>query len=178
MSYEFPFTDRADDLKALFTLTESYELLETTFYGGGVETFEEFQKALSNAHVYGVVHDDELVGFTWLNMWMGRSAAVHVCLWPTADREHIVPIGRAFLQHVLNLKNNGAYYRDSLFGLTPANYHNVVKYAQDIGMIFHAEIPGAAIVRVEVISVKFMLMIEECSHVGIVKKTCVMNMYL
>lgn len=161
MRYEFPLMDTTDGLQALFTLTESYELLETTFYGGGVETFEDFQELMSNAHVYGIVHDGELVGFTWINMWMGRSAAVHVCLWPTADREHIAPMGRAFLQHVLNLKKNGAYYRDSLFGLTPASYHNVIQYALAIGMVWQAEIPDAAVVKGEAVPMTLLTVTRE-----------------
>lgn len=144
-AFEFPPLNSPGDLRTLYDLTVLHNLLEKTFYNGGVETLMDFQFNMQDAHVYGAIYNHELVGFAWLNMWTGASAAVHICLWPTAPREEIVALGSLFLKHIFHL--NGGEYRASLFGLTPVSYKNVIRYAELIGMTLEAGIPSGANVQ-------------------------------
>ena len=125
----------------LFNLTVDHGLLDITFHGT-VITLYGFLEALNDAHVYVALEEGELVGFSWINMFTGKAAAVHVCLFPTArDKQGL---GRAFFKYVLCTQDEqGEYYRDCLIGLVPDNYHHVRDFVRRIGMRSAGYVPHA-----------------------------------
>ena len=152
--FSFPPFIGHDQMRTLYDLTLAHGLIEQTFHDGSVQNFNDFAEIMDDAHVYGTICDGELVGFTWVNSWTGKSAAVHVCLWPTAPREVIVEMGRKFLRHLLTMKDGE--YRDSLYGLTPVTHGNVCEYAKAIGMEEVGVIPAAAVVDGEAVGLTLL----------------------
>ena len=142
--FSFPPFFGSEQMQTLYDLTLAHGLIERTFHNGDVQSYIDFKDVMEDAHIFGTICDGELVGFAWVNTWTGRSAAVHVCLWPTAPREAIAEMGRKFLKHILTMKDGE--YRDSLFGMTPETYHSTRRYAEDIGMRRAGIIPAGAVI--------------------------------
>lgn len=148
----FPQLTKREQFIELFELTEAHKLLGRTFQGN-VSTAEECVALLQSAHVFGIIFEDELVGFSWINMFLGRAAAVHICLWPTAPKEHRVQMGQDFLSYILHMPaKDEDYYVDCLFGLVPETHDYVGRYAEKLGMKYQARIPYAATVMGETVS--------------------------
>jgi len=131
--YQFTHATDSADLEQLYKLAVDYQVAERAFYDGGVQGVDDFLDLMDFAHCFQVWLDGELVGFTWLNGWRGKTAEAHVCLFPTAG-EHSVALGREYLRQVLHGKlADGSYYRDSVYGLTPATHRHAAIYARKIG---------------------------------------------
>lgn len=144
--YDFRRVELPEPLATLFFITRVEGLVEQTFYDGSVTCEQDFVELMEDAHCFGVYLDNKIVGFTWLNGWMGRSAAAHVCMWPGAGK-HTVPMGRDFLRYALTAQDDTGYYRDSLIGLTPATHRHAVIFSKWIGFKHAATLPHAAVVN-------------------------------
>ena len=152
--FSFPPFVGHDQLRTLYDLTLAHGLVERTFHGDSIQSFGDFLEVMEDSHVYGTICDGELVGYAWINTWLGRSAAVHVCLWPSAPRDAIAEMGQKFLGHILRMKDGE--YRDSLFGMVPSSYRHAVEYALSIGMNYSGSIPAGAVVDGEAMDLEIL----------------------
>lgn len=132
MSTYFPVISNGGQLKDLYRLTKAHGLLTMTFHGK-VRSMKDFTSALDGAYIYGIEQEAEIVGFSWLNNWTGRAAAVHVCLWPTAKGR--LTLGREFVEHVLSQKTvSGKPWLDALYGPIPESFTHAIAFALSVGL--------------------------------------------
>ena len=139
----------------LFHFTLEYDLLDRTFYGQ-VNMVVDFINLMKGAHLYVAMQEGEVVGYSWLNMFTGRAAAFHICLFPTAQDKQ--SIGREFLKYILHYQDESGYYVDCLIGLVPNNYQHVRNFVERIGMrsagyIPHAVEPGRGAINLLIYTV-------------------------
>ncbi len=159
--FDFDIVKSKEHMAELFGLTREHRLLASTFYGSAYYS-EDFIKLMEDAQLYILMCDEELVGYSWLNMFSGRSAAVHVCLFPTAPKPIRARLGSAFLKYLFSMKDNkGRNCFDSLVGLVPETHKHVEIFALSIGMNYQCIIPSGMTVMGEVVDLAILTVTRE-----------------
>jgi len=160
-AYDFSIVTDTEQQKQLFGLTREYGLLMRTFYGG-IWREGQFIDLMKSAHLYVVMYEQEVVGYSWVNMFNGRSAVLHVCLFPSAPRGRRIEMGKAFLKYLLFSKDeNGEYYRDSLVGLVPETHRHVEIFGLSIGMNHIGCIPAGVNIMGEAVDLAILTVTRE-----------------
>lgn len=142
-------------MEELYRLTLNYDLLERTFYTK--LSLAEFLELMQKAHLYAVEHDRELVGYTWLNMFWGNSAAVHVCLFPVVSARAKIQAAKEFCRFVLCARLGKQFYKDSLVALVPETHKHVMSYAMATGLRYLGAIPKGVTVMGEYVDLSIFI---------------------
>ena len=108
-------------------------LMEMTFFGGGVESFEDWCEFIESdyTHVYFVWLDNKPVGFVWLDRYEGKCARFHCCCYQTGGNATSL-IGIKVIEYLFSLLDkDGNRYYTVLIGATP--YRAVDRFGSHLG---------------------------------------------
>lgn len=130
-------------------------------------------KGFLNAMKYGpnqlyIVHDKtDLLGFCWLNNFLGRTAYLHMCAFQIA-RGKVAEVSRKVLDILFDIKNldGDGYVYDMLIGLTQASNTAISQIVEAIGGVYGCILPEGSFDSKENKSVpaKLCYFIREASH--------------
>lgn len=110
------------------------------FYDGGVTCWRDWLDYIEDMKCWVVQceHPEKgVIGFWWLNTYVGKSAMIHFCHWQMSLAE-MLDLGRQSMQWLADTK-----IFDSVYGITPKPYRNVMPYMEKLGFEITGEIPGA-----------------------------------
>lgn len=142
-----PATLPREGLRDIWRRIVAENKVKSLFYGGGVETFEDFEAELGVARVAAVVVVDTTEArpalLAWLTNLGGGSAFAHYCALGLPRRE----AGRAVLDYWARLVDeSGRPLIEVLLGITPETHQAALRVTRIMGFTNGCTIPRYCIV--------------------------------
>lgn len=137
-------TFRDTEIRDLYERMVQDGTAETVFSARDITTAEEFLEAMKHgAHnLFVVMVDGQKAGIVWLNMFEGRFARCHWCVFSPYWGKESVEIGKESLRLVMNMKDReGIFMLDMLLGIVPSMNRLAINYCEKCGGIIQGEIP-------------------------------------
>lgn len=141
---KYIFTHKAymsrSEIEELYDLTVQAGTDAIVFYDGGVTDRVAWADMIERQEAWLVRaqdHTGRVVGFWWLNNYLGKTAMMHFCIL-RLTHEGSVDIGRATMRYMAELG-----ILESVYGLTPKHYRHVFKFLRELGFEILGDIPGA-----------------------------------
>lgn len=126
-----------------FAAAQQPLLIEKCIPCGGVHDVNTFLQMVYDGHLEELVRVDykgDLVGFFWLNNYLGLSASIHFCTWGMKFKESI-EFGKMALFFSYSIG------RRCLFSLLPKEYREVLVYSALLGFSVSADLPGTCYIN-------------------------------
>ena len=146
-----PFSD--DILNLVWDKMEKDGILRHLFYDGSNKTREEFFEFMGrrNTLPFTLFKEAELIGFFWLNSFVGRTAQIHFTAFRNSmgTRRNATHFGTKCIQYCLSLKDDNGFFIDTVVGVTPVSNTLARRFNEKAGMIKIGLIPNYCIMHYE-----------------------------
>lgn len=137
-------------LDGLYERTKAEGLIRDLFFDDGIANAADFEQLMLESLLVLAVYDGpDWIGYTWVNMPMGRAVAAHCCLFPNGWGRKGQEAGKRVMRYLLTIHANGgdSYWIDTVYGMTPATHRHAVLYARRIGMRAAGVLPNGCMVH-------------------------------
>ena len=133
-----------DEVAQLYPLAKAHSRADIVFYDGVIRDWRSWVDFITDckAWVVRVRNEQGIVGFFWLNGYMGRTAMMHFCVFDSMPFEDAVELGRQSVAYVFKHTE-----MQSVYGCTPRIYRHVFPFIKALGFRILGEIPGACYIK-------------------------------